>query len=329
MLGADPQDPLSITLATARAGRLCKVRHADGTVEDYSRAKTFDLATAHAPDLPALATLLRDLSGRRDTCVLRGGIRDPDHARSVRRLVHPDPETGEAPTLRDVPRAWIALDLDSLPLPAGTDPRDLPGCAEAALLALPAAFRTAGCIAFATSGHGFKPGARLRLWFMLSRPLAGAECKRWLRTAPVDRSVFGTAQPIYTAAPLFIGMHDPLPHRLVVVAGAPRVEVPELQEPPPARPTPHRLRPATWEAATARLAALIYAVRRAPDTQRHPTLFWAACRAGEMVAAGEVEGEAAARALAQAAMEGGGADAVRAALTALDGIARGSAEARR
>jgi hypothetical protein len=194
-------DPHAMTLAVARARRLCKLRHANGHVEDYDQAKTFDLTTMHAPDLGALADLLRHLAGRRDACVLRGAILDPGRAHGVRRLLHPDPETGEAPTLAEAARAWLALDLDSLPMPEGTDWRDLAGCGVLARAALPEAFHKAACIVFATAGHAFKPGARLRLWFLLTRPLDDAACKAWLRGWPVDHATLRAAQPIFTAAP--------------------------------------------------------------------------------------------------------------------------------
>ena len=219
MRAADPLDPHALTLATARGRCLCKTRHADGRVTDYDAARTLDLDTTSAPDLGTLAALLGELGTRPDACILRGAILDAGRTRGVRRLLHADSNAGDAPTLRETPRAWLALDLDSLPLPDHADPRDLAACGAIARASLPGAFHEAACIVAATASHTFKPGARLRLWFMLSRALGGAECKRWLARAPVDRSVFGAVQPIYTAAPLFIGMVDPLPRRLVVLRG--------------------------------------------------------------------------------------------------------------
>lgn len=327
MPGADTTDPHALTLATARGRRLCKTRHATGAVQDYDAAYRFVFDVAEAADLDALAALLRDLESRRDTCVLRGAVRDQTRARGVRRLLHPDHATGEAPTLAEVPRAWLALDFDSLPLPPDADPRDLGQCGDLARAVLPAAFHRAGCVVAATAGHGFKPGARLRLWFLLSRPLTGAECKRWLRAAPVDRTVFGAVQPIYTAAPVFVGMVDPLPVRLARLDGAERVDVPHpaALAPPPRPP----LRKIQAEDVTARFAALIRLVRDAREGERHPKLYWAACRAGELVAAGEVDGTRAAEILATAAMDGGGADRARALATAQDGIAQATGSARR
>lgn len=312
MLAADPHDPHAITLATARGRRLCKTRHADGRVEDYDAARTLDLAMVAAPDLTALAELLNDLAGRRDTCVLRGAVRETTRARGVRRLLHPDPKTGEAPTLAEAPRAWIALDLDGLPLPAGADPRDLHLCGDLARTALPVAFHDAACIVAATAGHGFKDGARLRLWFLLARALSGAECKRWLREAPVDLSVFGAAQPIYTAAPLFCGMADPLPVRLVTLDGAARVEppLPAVLAPPerraPRAPDPVvQNGPAAGRYAARALARAYAAVAAAPINARHRTAVSEGWGLARLVARGLLSGEDVARALDGALQDAG------------------------
>jgi hypothetical protein len=303
-MGADPLDPHALTLATARGRRLCKTRHADGRAEDYDAARTLDLATARASCLDTLAGLLRDLAGRRDTCVLRGAILDPNRARGVRRLLHADPETGEAPTMGEAARAWLALDLDGLPLPASTDPHDLAACGALARAALPAVFHAAACIVGATAGHGFKSGARLRLWFLLPRALSGAECKRWLRDAPVDRSVFGAVQPIYTAAPLFVGMVDPLPLRLVRLDGAERVEAPSpgALAPSPRVPVPpmRGMTPSSAKGgryANAALARATAAVARASEGARHPTAVSEAWGLAALVAQGLLAAEDMARAL--------------------------------
>jgi hypothetical protein len=145
----------------------------------------------------------------------------------------------------------------------------------------------------------------------------------------VDLSVFGAAQPIYTAAPLFVGMADPLPRRLAVLTGAvPEVPVPDRDAlaPPLARRAPPPLAAFGGVGATARLAGLLCAVRGAPEGERHRALLWAACRAGEMVARGEADCHATAAALARAAMDGGGRDQRKAEATARDGILRAIAE---
>jgi hypothetical protein len=219
--------PHALTLVRcAPALVLAKTWRADGSCEGYDRPRRVDLAEMNAPDIGALHGLLEKLLDRPRVCVLRGAIADPARARGVRRLVHPDPKTGEQPTLRAVPRAWVALDMDDVPLPEYADVHDLAACGEVALGLLPEAFRNATHVIQATAGHGIRAGARLRLWFTLTRAITGAELRQWLAAAPIDPSVFGAAQPIYTAAPRFVGMGDPLPSRLLLRPGAEAVQVP-------------------------------------------------------------------------------------------------------
>ncbi len=110
-----------------------------------------------------------------------------------------------------------------------------------------------------------------------------------------------------------------------MLVGEPLVQAPSAAAlaPPPRQPVPV---PRSERDALGRLVGLIRAVRGASDGQRHPTLFWAACRAGELVAEGAISAAAAAAALVQGAMDGGGRDRRRAEATARDGIARGMAE---
>ena len=111
--------------------------------------------------------------------------------------------------------------------------------------------------------------------------------------------------------------------------GEPMVEAPHAADiAPPIRQSELHL-PRSEGAALGRLAALIRAVRGAAEGQRHRILFWGACRAGELVAGGATGPEAAAAALVQSAMDGGGRDRRKAEATARDGIARGMSESRR
>lgn len=230
-----------LTVLRARNRRLAKLVRADGELVDYDSARTYDAAECPVLHLDELAERLRVLTHRRDRCLVRGGLIDGPQAHGIRRLLHADAATGDAPTLRETARSWLALDVDSVPLPACTDIRDLAHCASVPLALLPKAFHGISHLVQATSSHGIKPGARLRLWFWLDRPINGAEASRWLKDAPVDHSVFRPAQPIYTAAPLFETGRDHLSERLVRVAGAAVVPVPSPGAmAPPRRPTPVR-----------------------------------------------------------------------------------------
>jgi hypothetical protein len=310
----------TVTIAKSPHRRLAKIIRADGTVTSYDQAKYLDLHELPMADLGDLSRILKWLGARPDCAILRGAIADPTRARAVRRLLHPDDRTGEPATLREIPRRWTALDVDGLPLPAEIDLRDLVACAKVVLPHLPAAFAGAAAVVQATASHGLKSGARLRLWHWLSAPMGSASLRQWLAGVPVDPALFSAAQLHFTAAPIFIGQADHLPHRLAVLPGAPCVLVP-----PPAP----ALRPSAPPAAARepsgyrRLDGLIQAVRHAPQGQRHPVLYWAARRAGELARGGAFGAEAAAQMLARAAMDAGGADRRSAERTARDGIRRG------
>jgi hypothetical protein len=135
--------------------------------------------------------------------------------------------TGDRPTLVESSRRWLALDIDRLMLPPELAATDLSGCGELAIAALPNPFSPASVIVQATAGHLIKPGARLRLWFWLSRPVTQSELKLWLRSAPVDVAVFRPAQLIFTAAPVFANdAVDPMPCRTIsIVQSQPVVAV--------------------------------------------------------------------------------------------------------
>lgn len=231
----------SITLVTARHRRLAKLIGRGGTIQDYDNARTINLTAVEIADLDALEALLTILLGRPDTAVVRGAIADPELTQRVRRLLHADPRTGDTPTLSDVPREWLALDLDGLERPHSLPADDLEGCAQAAIQRLPKAFQGASCIGQASASHGIKLGIRMRLWFLLSRPATGSDLTRWLRCTPTDPAVFRPAQLIYTAAPLFAeGVRDHLPRRILRLPGRAKVTVPDQAtlSPPARSPAP-------------------------------------------------------------------------------------------
>jgi hypothetical protein len=297
----------SITIVRARGRRLAKVIHADGTIEAYDAARTVDLVEIPIADLAALGRLLLRLEHRRDCCIVRGGIADPARVRGVRRLLHPDPDTGDAPTLRDVSRRWLPLDFDDLPRPGEITAPDLPACAGIAIEALPDAFREVQGIVQATASHGIVPGIRLRLWYWLDRPTTGAELKRWLRGAPIDTSVFGAAQVIYTAAPLFLpGAHDPLPTRIAVVSGS----RPEVIVPPATALAPPPRKPPAMPKVDARgagrygfgaLRSGVVCVARATTGTRHQSLLSEARGLARLVATGLLREDSVRTALVRAA----------------------------
>ncbi|MGI4939342.1 MAG: hypothetical protein ACRYHQ_02015 [Janthinobacterium lividum] len=276
-----------LTVLNAPGRRLAKRIRQSGAVDAYEGARLYDLAEWPVSGLDELADVLAWLRPRPAYAVVRGGIADPARVARVRRLLHPCPHTGEAPTLAEAPRRWLALDVDSLPLPPGGSIRDLAGCGAYARACLPSTFHTARCIVAASASHGIKPGLRLRLWFWLHRPLTGPECKRWLRGAPVDPALFSPAQLTYTAAPVFDGAAaDPLPCRLALLPGTREDVAPPsagaLALPPP-RSLPAAHRSGAGPYALAALTGAVSRVSGAPERTRHPTLLAEARRLARLV----------------------------------------------
>lgn len=309
--------PDCVTVLRARGGvRLAKRLHPDGQIDNYDDARLLDAFAMPVPDLVAIQTLLRRLLSRADCCVIRGELLAGDRASGIRRLLHPDKATGDAATFRDVPRRWLALDAEGVPLPPDIPAADLAGCARVALAKLPAELHGVAHIVQATAGHGLKPDIRLRLWFFLDRPTWGHELKRWMRGTPCDPSVFGAVQAVFTAAPaLAHNMVDPLPARLLALPGRPVVAVPapELLAPLPSTPRPARPAVTLPERAGAFVrAALVRAAVRISTTQhpgRHPMIVGETARLARFVGPGLLTESVIAEVVREAARMAGKNDA--------------------
>lgn len=287
--------PNGVTILRSPHRRLAKTVASGVVAESYDRARLFDLAPRAVVGLDGMELLLHELLHRTDCAIARGAPADAGGMRRARRLLHADPKVGQPATILDVPRAWVALDLDGLPLPQAVSPLDLPACAAAVLPLLPQAFHGAACIVQATASHGIKPGARLRLWYWLSRPLTGIECRRWLRCAPVDRSVLGASQIIYTAAPLILNGADPIARRLARLQGAAEVLPPEPAElaepstPVASYPAVPRSSVLTGNYAIMAMARAAARIMQASEGDRHATAVSQAFALSRLLPAGVVE----------------------------------------
>lgn len=286
----------AVTVVEAHGGAILAKRwYADGSAKPYDNARTVTLHAVPVSNLAGLHSLLRDLLKAPRCCIVRGEPIDPARVVQVRRLLHHCTATGDAPTLRETPRRWVAVDVDGLPLPAGLDPCDLAACARVVRPALPHAFQDAAAIVGATASHGMKPGARLRWWAWLSRPTSGAELETWFAGRPVDCCTFRPVQLIYTAAPLFVpGLADPLPERLALVPGA--REVVPVPAAAMLRPAPRMLPAPTLRLERdAGAGALTYARRTiaaAQEMTRHDTAKRMAAFLAHLAREGEVSADA-------------------------------------
>jgi hypothetical protein len=269
---------------------LAKRHRADGTWQGYDQPKTFDARTVRIGGLADLCRVLSEASHLPRICAVRGALAGGSSATGIQRISG----TGrQGATIHDVPRSWLALDLDEIELPEGTDRRDLVACATAALGTLPEPFRTARCIIQATSRHGFSAAGKLRLWYWLDRPLSCADLKLWIGREwqpPIDRSLFQPGQVVYTAAPIFSTIQDPLPCRLAGLAGGDReVRAPSAGELADMVPKVPAGSGGYVALSQRRVDGLIRHLLAAKQGERNSTLLWTAARFGEAMAHGDID----------------------------------------
>jgi hypothetical protein len=204
----------------------------------YSAGAWF-YAEEHIPaNLRELADLLEQMQRDPRALIVRGELTATalEAVAAGRPILRRKLARGTAPpTLVEVPRAWVMLDIDAWPLPGWADLADDPGAVIEAAIAdsLPEAFRNAEAWWQLSSSAGFVPGIlKAHLFFWLSEPASNEEIKARLRPAirGFDASPFSAAQPHYIAAPIIEGGPDPLPCRTGWRKGfAAHVTLPTLQ----------------------------------------------------------------------------------------------------
>ena len=233
-----PSADCAITILHARGRLLAKLIRTDGSIDSYDKAKHFDAIELGIQGLDHLAAVVRSLLPCWDRCVVRGSLVGGSPATGIRRLLHADRETGDQPAFYELPRRWVAIDVDGIPRPPEIPVADIACCARVAISHLPPEFQGRACVAVASGGHGFKPGIRMRLWYWLDGAATYAVLREWLFASPIDLATLRAVQPIYTAAPVLgDGVIDPVPDRLAVLPGAPLVTIRPLPPPQPRQAT--------------------------------------------------------------------------------------------
>src|SRR5262249_34260960 len=139
-------------------------------------------------------------------CYIRARVKDKD--RNVQRKY-----LGDDATLVLQDMNWFALDIDGFGESSGNLAIDM----QEVLAALPRAFLRVQCFAVASASYGIKPGIRMRLFFWSDKPCSNLDLKRYLHgnKAKADLALFNPIQPIYTAAPIFVGWSDPVKERIL------------------------------------------------------------------------------------------------------------------
>ncbi len=221
-----------IAIMQSLGPRQTKLIRRNGLVEPAEPARVFNALELPIKDLDALEGLLRGVLCHPQRFIIRGAlVGGAGPLRGINRRSRPGPG-GEAPTIRDVARPWIAVDLDDVPIPPEVKTSDLAACGTLATALLPAEFHGVQCAVQASGSHGIKPGARLRLWYWLNRSITTAEAKVWLKGSRCDPSIYSPEHQVYVAPPVREdGGPDHLPCRLIRLPGRDAVPVPPIKIP--------------------------------------------------------------------------------------------------
>ncbi|MEH6478300.1 MAG: hypothetical protein V7727_21595, partial [Sneathiella sp.] len=155
---------------------------------------------------------------------IRGELRDNvDGLFPVKRRNHD--RLGEPAHFREKKRQWLCIDFDKASIGSLQDIyEDTESAVEDLIYRhLPKEFQDITCVWQLSTGAGTTdPEGTLSLhfWFWLDRPMGKEELDTFHQQhAPnVDRAIFRTVQPIYTAAPIFVSPYtDPLPQRIGIM----------------------------------------------------------------------------------------------------------------
>jgi hypothetical protein len=194
----------------------------------YDNCLKWRLTPKSVPTLETMATALRWLAARPFHMLARGAVRsgidlDQPH---YRRHADPNPELN---SLVPAARAWMAIDVDGVVGPPGLGHGR---CLDAAGyyvrdVLLPPEFHDIKGVVAATASTGLDgmlgsgPRGcdllRLRLFFLLDRPIHDEILRGWLKgyawmhRLEFDPAILNPTQPIYTARPTFDGIPDPVP----------------------------------------------------------------------------------------------------------------------
>lgn len=221
-------------------GRAAKVYSGGELVGDYTLGRWIGADVFDAePGVRGIAGLWARIVCDRRVCLVRGiPARAPvqvpaeearwlDRGIGLRRAS--DTVSGAFFAPHPIGRRTIILDIDKAPAPVWAPQGRAPAPDEARALVrhvadqfLPRAWQGATVAYRWTSSAGLAGWSRLslHLGLWLDRPIYDVPLRRWVACwgRPVDPSIVGAVQPIYTAAPIFLDGADPLE-----AAGIPRV----------------------------------------------------------------------------------------------------------
>lgn len=211
-------------LATKRIVR----RDGKTLIDPYSNAKHFFWRTERVSGLKDIHRILLGLSTHPQESIIRGVPRDGVGREIVRRSNGPDATIAPA----DPGRRWCAFDFDAFKtglLRHDPSREELLEVGRRARAMLPEGFHNAASVMRLSASAGVEGWAEasFHLWFWLSRPVCDKSLQEWAKSAGMDASFYTPVQHHYTASPVFEGMEDPVPERILLLDGTPEATPPE------------------------------------------------------------------------------------------------------
>lgn len=192
----------------------------------YGDAFKFHHSAEPVGDIAALFAILSSRSSNNEFAIRGSVVAAPGAV--IRRIWK-----GDSPTIQDKPTPIVAVDLDKEVAPDGLDRSDILTVGAYLRSRLPNELQDVSCVIQLSGSYGldrWKPGPvilKARLWFLNQTGITDPELRRWFKhhnkaglSATMDPAVAGAGQPIYTAAPIFEGMDDPVPVRLALLQGS-------------------------------------------------------------------------------------------------------------
>jgi hypothetical protein len=194
----------------------------------YGSEKFFRIESIAVANFRELCEALDQVAKDPYAFIIRGEPVPGINQAYTRRLLHPDPKTGDPATFAAVGRHWLLIDVDHVPAPPLTDPvTDPEGAIQAVIGMLPPELQDAS-VYWQFSSSQSLPGSEntlsVHLVYWSEVPYTDDELNRWAAavnntTRIIDPAVFRAVQPNYIASPLFRNFRDPLPRRSGVTVG--------------------------------------------------------------------------------------------------------------
>lgn len=207
-----------LTVLSTVGPYLTKVFHADGRVDSYDDAASFNVRKFNVANLAELSTLLDKLATKRQSCIIRGKFIGPENA-------VPGKQEGtwarQNNNFDDQPLHTMCIDIDGY-RPGFADPVREPTEAIEDFLRehLPPCFHEASFhwqLSSSAGTRGKEGILKAHVWFWLKTPLTSGQLYAWAKHIgpAIDKAVYRRVQVHYTANPVFEeGAIDPVPQRM-------------------------------------------------------------------------------------------------------------------